>query len=88
MKKRETNREFGVGACVVVNEKAPGGYVARLATVLEMVLGSRYGVRFENPSEPTIYLDAECLDPAPQVRTNTLSAKHSSVSVNGPGGKH
>ena len=27
MKKRERHREFGVGARVIVNEKAPGGYV-------------------------------------------------------------
>lgn len=65
MKTRERNREFGVGAHVVVNEKAPGGYVTRLGTVLEIVLGSRYGVRFDNPSEPMVYLDSECLDPAP-----------------------
>ena len=67
MKKRERNREFGVGARVVVNKKAPGGYVARLGTVLEIVLGSRYGIRFDNQHEPTVYLDSECLDPAPQV---------------------
>jgi hypothetical protein len=67
MKKRETNREFGVGARVVVNEKAPGGYVARRGTVLEIVLGSRYGITFDNQKELTIYLDSECLDPAPQV---------------------
>ncbi len=69
MKKRERNREFGVGARVIVNKKAPRGYVARLGTVLEIVLGSRYGIKFDNQHEPTVYLDSECLDPAPQVRT-------------------
>jgi hypothetical protein len=68
MKKRR-NREFGVGARVVVNEKAPGGYVARLGTVLEIVLGSRYGVTFDNQKRPIVYLDSQCLDPAPKVRT-------------------
>lgn len=63
MTKRETNREFGLGARVVVNEKAPGGYVARLGTVSEIVLGSRYGVTFDNQKKPTVYLDSECLDP-------------------------
>jgi len=68
MKKRERNREFGVGTRVVVNKKGPGGYVARLATVLEIVLGSRYGVAFDNQEELTVYLDSECLDRAvPQV---------------------
>ena len=69
MKKKERNREFRVGANVVVNEMAPGGYAARLGTVLEIVLSSRYGIRFDNQHEPTVYLDSECLDPAPQVRT-------------------
>ena len=69
MKKRELNREFGVGARVIVNKKTPGGYVARVGTVLEIVLGSRYGIRFDNQHEPTVYLDSEYLDPAPQVRT-------------------
>jgi hypothetical protein len=67
MKTRETNREFGMGARVIVNKMAPGGYVARLGTVLEIALGSRYGIRFDNQKEPTVYLDSECLDPAPQV---------------------
>ena len=67
MKKRQRNRGFGVGACVVVNEKAPGGYVARLGTVREIVFGSRYGVAFDNQKELTVYLDSECLDPAPRV---------------------
>jgi hypothetical protein len=49
MKKTERNREFGVGAHVVVNDKAPGGYVERHGTVLEIVLGSRYGIKFDNP---------------------------------------
>ncbi len=66
MTKRETNREFGLGARVVVNEKAPGGYGARLGTVLEIVLGSRYGVTFDNQRQLIVYLDSECLDPAPQ----------------------
>ena len=69
MKKRERNREFCVGTRVVVNKMAPGGYVDRLGTVLEIVLGSRYGIRFDNQHEPTVYLDSKCLDPAPQVRT-------------------
>ena len=69
MKKRERNREFGVGVRVVVNEKAPGGYVARLGTVLEIVLGSRYGVTFDNQKQPIVYLDSECLDPAPKVQS-------------------
>jgi len=70
MKKRERHREFGVGARVIVNEKAPGGYVARLGTVLEIVLGSRYGVTFDNQKGLTVYLDSECLDPVPQVRSS------------------
>jgi hypothetical protein len=66
MTKRETDREFGLGARVVVNKKAPGGYVARLGTVREIVLGSRYGVTFDNQKELTVYLDSECLDAVPQ----------------------
>ena len=69
MKKRERHREFDAGARVVVNENAPGEYRARVGTVLEIVLGSRYGISFDNQHEPTVYLDSECLDPAPQVRT-------------------
>ena len=65
MKKGERHREFDVGARVVVNKKAPGGYEARLGTVLEIVLGSRYGVRFDNQQEPIVYLNSEWLDPAP-----------------------
>ena len=61
MKQRERNREFGVGARVVINGKAPGGYAARLGTVLEIVLGSRYGVALDNHKELTVYLDSECL---------------------------
>jgi hypothetical protein len=61
MKKRERNRAFGVGSRIVVNEKAPGGYVGRLGTVLEIVLGSRYGVRFDNSKESIVYLDSACL---------------------------
>lgn len=67
MKKGERHREFDVGARVVVNKKAPGGYEARLGTVLEIVLGSRYGVTFDNQKGLTVYLDSECLDPIPQV---------------------
>lgn len=68
MKIRKRHREFDVGTRVVVNEKAPDGYVTRLGTVLEIVLGSRYGIRFDNQQELTVYLDSECLDPAvPQV---------------------
>ena len=62
------HREFGVGARVVVNDKAPGGYVARLGTVREIVLDSRYGVTFDNQKGLTVYLDSECLDPILQVR--------------------
>jgi hypothetical protein len=66
MKKGERHREFDFGARVVVNKKAPGGYQARLGTVLEIVLvGSRYGVRFDNQQEPIVYLNSEWLDPAP-----------------------
>jgi hypothetical protein len=67
VKKRERNREFGVGARVVVNEKAPGGYVALRGTVREVVLGSRYGVTLDNRKELTVYLDSDCLDPARRV---------------------
>ncbi len=67
MKIRKRHREFDVGTRVVVNEKAPGGYRARLGTVLEIVLGSRYGVAFDNKKELTVYLDSECLDPASRV---------------------
>jgi len=70
MKQRERNREFGVGARVVINGKAPGGYAARLGTVLEIVLGSRYGVALDNHKELTVYLDSECLDPVPQIRSS------------------
>ncbi len=66
MKKKEGNREFDIGARVIVNEKAPGAYFAQLGTVLEIVLGSRYGIKFDNQKELTVYLDAECLDPAPR----------------------
>jgi hypothetical protein len=69
MNKTGRNREFGVGARVVVNEKAPGGYVARLGTVSEIVLGSRYGVTFDNQKQLIVYLDSECLDPAPKVQS-------------------
>jgi hypothetical protein len=69
MTKRETNREFGVGARVIVNDEAPGGYVARLGTVREIVLHSRYGVTFDNQKQLIVYLDSECLDPAPKVQS-------------------
>lgn len=69
MTKRETNREFGLGARVVVNEKAPGGYLARLGTVREIVFDSRYGVMFDKQKGLTVYLDSECLDPAPKVQS-------------------
>jgi hypothetical protein len=62
-KKRELDREFRVGARVVVNDKAPGGYFALPGTVLEIVLGSRCGVTLDNRSGPAIYLDSACLDP-------------------------
>ena len=63
MKKRKPNREFGIGARIIVNEKAPGGYVALPGTVLEIVLGTRYGVALDNHKELTVYLDSKCLDP-------------------------
>lgn len=69
MKKQETNREFGVGARVIVNDKAPSGYVARLRTVREIVFDSRYGVMFDNQKGLTVYLDCECLDPAPKLQS-------------------
>jgi len=62
-------RGFGLGECVVVNGKAPGGYVGKFGTVREIVLGSRYGISFNNHGEPIAYLDSECLDPAPKVRS-------------------
>ena len=49
-----------------LTKRPPAEYVARLRTVLEIVLGSRYGVTFDNQKELTVYLDSECLDPAPQ----------------------
>jgi hypothetical protein len=67
MTQRERNRQFGIGAHVVVNEKAPGGYFAQLGEVMEIVFGSRYGIKFDN--RPTVYLDSECLDPAPKVQS-------------------
>ena len=71
MTKRETKREFGLGARVVVNEKAPGGYGARLGTVREIVLDSRYGITFDNQNQKhlIVYLDSECVDPAPKVQS-------------------
>src|SRR5260370_37987188 len=75
MKKGERHREFDVGARVVVNKKAPGGYEARLGTGPEIVLGSRYGVRFDNPQEPIVDLNSEWLDAAAQGR-NTQLLRH------------
>jgi len=69
MKKRERNREFSIGDGVVVNEKAPGGYVGRCGTVREIVLASRYGISFKNHKEPIAYLDSACLNPAPKVQS-------------------
>jgi len=69
MTKRETNREFGLGARVVINEMAPGGYVARLGTVREIVLDSRYGVTFDKQKQLIVYLDSESLDRAPKVQS-------------------
>jgi hypothetical protein len=68
MTKRETNREFGLGARVIVNDEAPGGYVARLGTVREIVLDSRYGVTFDSQKQLIVYFNSECLDPAPRVQ--------------------
>lgn len=74
MTNRKTNSEFRVGARVVVNHAAPGGYFARLGTIREIVLDSRYGVTFDNQKGLTVYLDAECFDPAPKVQTKKLRA--------------
>ena len=69
MTNRKTNLEFRVGARVVVNHAAPGGYFARLGTIREIVFDSRYGVMFDNQKGLTVYLDAECFDAAPKVKT-------------------
>ena len=69
MKNREKHGEFNVGARVVANKKAPRAYEARVGTVLEIVLLSRYGVRFDGQQELTVYLNSEWLDPAPLMRT-------------------
>lgn len=69
MKKEERNRECAIGERVVVNGKAPGGYVGKLGTVREIVLDSRYGVSFDNHKEAIVYLDSHCLDLAPKVRS-------------------
>jgi hypothetical protein len=61
MKKRETNREFGVGAHVIVNKRPLGAYNGRIGTVVEIVFDSRYGVKFDNSKEATVYLDSACL---------------------------
>ena len=61
---KRRNHNFGVGAHVIVNKMAPGGYVGRLGRVQEIVLASRYGIRFDN-QQAIVYLDAECVDPAP-----------------------
>ena len=66
MEKKKRHREFNVGARIVANEKAPGGYKAQLGTVVEIVVGfSRYGVRFDNQQELIVYLNSEWLDSAP-----------------------
>lgn len=65
VKKRERNREFKVGARIIVNGNAPGGYAARIGTVLEIVFDSRYGVSFDNQKIPTVYLDSHCLEALP-----------------------
>ena len=67
-KKRERNLEFKVGARIIVNKNAPGGYAARTGTVLELVFDSRYGVSFDNQKTPTVYLDSNCLDAFPPGR--------------------
>lgn len=61
MKKRETNRQFGVGAHVIVNKKPLGTYNGRIGTVVEIVFDSRYGIRFDDSKEPVVYLDSGCL---------------------------
>jgi hypothetical protein len=71
-KKREGNREFKVGARIVVNENAPGGYAARIGTVLEIVFDSRYGVSFDDQKTPTVYLDSHCLDALPPGRISAM----------------
>jgi hypothetical protein len=81
MTKRQTNREFGLGTRVFVNEKAPGGYGARLGTVLEIVLGSRYGVTFDNQKQLIVYLDSECLDPAPKAHKEIVTHLHPAYSA-------
>ena len=66
--KKRANQNFEVGMRVVVNEKAPGGYEQRIGTVLESAFGSRYGIGFDDLTEPIVYLDSECLHPAPRTR--------------------
>jgi hypothetical protein len=61
MKNRGTNHVFGMGARVIVNKKPLGVYNGRIGTVVELVLDSRYGIRFDNSKEPIAYLDYACL---------------------------
>ena len=78
MKKGEPNREFVIGERVVVNEKAPGGYIGKFGTVREVVVTSRYGVSFDSGKKPIVYLDSECLDPVPKVPSGApaISGSH------------
>ena len=62
MKKREANREFGLGAHVIVNKQPLGAYNGRTGTVVEIVFDSRYGIRFDNSKEAIAYLDSACLN--------------------------
>ena len=72
VKKRERNREFKVGARIIVDGNAPDGYAARIGTVLEIVFGSRYGVSFDNQKTPTVYLDSHCLEALPPGRISAM----------------
>jgi len=62
MKKRATNREFGLGAHVIVNKQPLGAYNGRIGTVVEIVFDSRYGIRFDNSKEAIAYLDSACIN--------------------------
>jgi hypothetical protein len=66
--KRGPSHNFEVGMRVVVNEKASCGYGQRIGTVVENVFDSRYGIGFDDLTEPIVYLDCECLDLAPRTR--------------------
>jgi hypothetical protein len=68
VKEPQRNLEFKVGARIIVNKSAPGGYTARTGTVLEIVFGSRYGISLDNQKTPTVYLDSHCLDALPPRR--------------------